>query len=212
MVGEAPGYQEDARGGPFVGPAGQLLQEQLRIHKVIPERLFWMNVVSCFPFKPDDSGLKMAKPSVKSIAACNKNAWDQIRLANPQWVVMVGGVAMETLAPWQIWGCKPRTITQMRGLVWTWEGIHWTSIIHPAAALREAKYRVLFEKDMNRLVTMLKNGPDYSEECFLCGLTVARYDYTGMPFCSSHFRDVEFRGDKGANVESKADLRDGSSA
>jgi len=84
--------------------------------------------------------------------------------------------------------------------------MHWTPIIHPAAALREAKYKVLFEKDMNRLVTMLRQGPDYSEECLLCGLPVYRYDYTGMAFCQSHYRDVEFRGDKGANVASKANL------
>jgi len=209
VVGEAPGYQEDAKGGPFVGPAGQLLAEQFRIHKVIPDRLFYMNVVSCFPSKPGDPSNKSAKPSTKAITACNRNVWDQLALCSPQWVVLVGGVATEALAPWVLWGCKPRTITQMRGLVWTWEGMHWTPIIHPAAALREAKYKVLFEKDMNRLVTMLRNGPDYSEECLLCGGTVYRYDYTGIPFCKSHYKDVEFRENKGAVIASEADLRNG---
>lgn len=202
VVGEAPGYQEDAKGGPFLGPAGQLLAEQLRIHKVIPDRLFYMNVVSCFPLSSD--GGKSAKPSAKSIAACNGNVWAQLRLASPTWVVLVGGVAMEALAPWVVWGCKPKRITEMRGMVWTWEGMHWVPIIHPAAALREAKYKTLFEQDINRLVTMLRNGPEYSEECFHCGLEVSRYDYTGIPFCSQHYRDVEFRGDKGAQLESKA--------
>lgn len=209
IVGEAPGYQEDAKGGPFLGPAGQLLTEQLRIHKVIPERLFYMNVVSCFPTSSD--GGKSAKPSAKSIAACNGNVWAQLRLASPQWVVLVGGVALEALAPWVVWGCKPKRITDMRGLVWTWEGIHWVPIIHPAAALRETKYRALFEKDINRLVSMLKTGPDYSEECFSCGTQVFRYDYTGMPFCKAHYRDVEFRENKGANLEGKADSGDGPS-
>lgn len=203
IVGEAPGYQEDAKGGPFLGPAGALLQEQLRIYKVIPERLFWMNAVSCFPVSKD--GGKSAKPSAKSISACNKNVWSQLRLASPQWVVLVGGVAMEALAPWVVWGCKPKRITEMRGLVWTWEGMHWTPIIHPAAALREAKYRTLFEKDINRLVTMLRSGPDYSEECFHCGLEVYRYDYTGVPFCKAHYKNVEFSENKGAKVACKAD-------
>ncbi len=196
VVGEAPGYQEDSKGGPFVGPAGQLLAEQLRIHKVVPERLFYMNVVSCFPTSKD--GGKSAKPSAQSIRACNENAWAQLRLASPQWVVLVGGVATEALAPWPLWNCSPRKISDMRGLVWTWEGMHWTPIIHPAAALREARYMDLFQKDMTRLVSMLREGPDYGTECLLCGREVHRYDYTGMPFCKEHYRDVEFAKDKGA--------------
>jgi len=161
-----------------------------------------MNIVSCFPTSSD--GGKSAKPSVKSIAACNENVWAQLKLASPEWVVLVGGVALEALAPWTLWRCKPRTITQMRGLVWTWEGMHWTPIIHPAAGLREKKYMTLFQQDISRLVTMLRNGPEYSEECLLCGLEVYRYDYTGMPFCQTHFKDVEFGENKGANIASQA--------
>lgn len=196
IVGEAPGYQEDAKGGPFLGPAGQLLAEQFRVHKVVPERLFYMNVVSCFP--TSSNGGKSAKPSVKSIRACNGNVWAQLHLASPSWVVLVGGVATEALAPWELWKCSPRKISDMRGLVWTWEGMHWTPIIHPAAALREERYMDLFQRDMTKLVSMLRNGPDYSTECLLCGREVHRYDYTGMPFCKAHYRDVEFARDKGA--------------
>lgn len=210
IVGEAPGYQEDAKGGPFLGPAGQLLAEQFRIHRVVPERLFYMNIVSCFPVSND--GGKSAKPSAASIKACNENVWAQLRLARPEWVVLVGGVSTEALAPWTLWGCSPKRITDMRGLVWTWEGMHWTPVIHPAAALREGKYRVLFEKDMTRLVSMLRNGPDYGTSCLICGREVHRYDYSGMPFCAHHYRDVEFGKNKGASVASQAYDRDGSSA
>lgn len=190
IVGEAPGYQEDARGGPFVGPAGQLLSEQLRLHKVIPERLFYMNIVSCFPTSSD--GGKSAKPSAKSIAACNGNVWAQLKLADPQWVILVGGVALEALAPWVVWGTSPKRITDMRGKCWSWSDRHWVPIIHPAAALREAKYRALFEKDISTVVSMLKDGPVYGEECFICGSQVYEYDVTGMPFCKSHQRNIEF--------------------
>jgi uracil-DNA glycosylase family 4 len=204
IVGEAPGQTEDARGGPFLGPAGQLLQEQFRIHKVIPERLFWMNTVSCFP---------PSKPSRKHIAACNGNVWAQLRLASPTWVVLVGGVALGALAPWELWKCKPKGITEMRGRVWTWEGMHWSPIIHPAAALRESRYKTYLEQDITRLVRMLRsNEPDYSTQCLICGREVHRYDYSGMPFCAPHYRDVEFGENKGARVEGSANLRDGSSA
>lgn len=210
VVGEAPGYQEDAKGGPFLGPAGQLLAEQFRIHKVIPERLFYMNIVSCFPTSSD--GGKSSKPSAKSIAACNDNVWAQLRLASPQWVVLVGGVACEALAPWPLWNCSPRKISDMRGLVWTWEGMHWTPIIHPAAGLREKQYMEMFQQDMTKLVSMLRSGPEYGEECFICGTTVYRYDYTGMPFCAQHYRDVEFGKNKGAKLEDHSDQGYGTTA
>jgi hypothetical protein len=162
-----------------------------------------MNTISCWP---------PGKPKKHQIAACNGNVWAQLKLCSPQWVVLVGGVALEALAPWTLWGCGPKRITEMRGRVWTWEGMHWCPIIHPAAGLREHKYMTLFRQDVSRLVTMLRNGPEYSEDCLRCGLEVSRYDYSGMPFCSNHYRDVEFGENKGANVESPADLRDGSTA
>lgn len=162
-----------------------------------------MNTVSCWP---------PSKPSKKHIAACNVNVWDQLRLCSPAWVVLVGGVALEALAPWELWGCKPKKITEMRGRVWTWEGMHFCPIIHPAAGLRELKYMDYFRKDVARVVSMFKDGPDYSEECLICGVEVIRYDYTGTPFCLNHYRDVEFRENKGATVAGQANLRDGKSA
>lgn len=209
IVGEAPGYQEDAKGGPFVGPAGQLLAEKFRAHKVIPERLFYMNIVSCFPTSSD--GGKSAQPSSKSIAACNGNVWAQLKLCSPEWVVLVGGVAMTALAPWELWRCAPKKITDMRGRVWTWEGMHWSPIIHPAAALRESRYKVYLEQDISRLVTMLRHGPDYREDCLICGRGVHRYDYSGTPFCQAHYRDVEFGENKGAVREGSANLQHGQS-
>lgn len=192
VVGEAPGQQENAKGGPFVGIAGQLLREELRVHKVIPDRLFWMNVVSCWP---------PSTPTKKHVAACRGNAWDQLRLCSPEWVVLVGNVALEAMAPWILWGGKVRKITEMRGLVWAFEGMYWTPIVHPAAALRQEKYMDLFRRDITRLVTMLRSGPEWSEECLVCGLEVYEYDATGMAFCKTHQRNVELRHERPASVE-----------
>lgn len=177
VVGEAPGQQEDARGGPFVGPAGQLLQEELRIHKVVPERLFYMNAVSCWPPK---------SPTEKHLRACIGNAWAQLELCSPEWVVLVGGVALHALAPWGLWRGVERKITEMRGIVWCYRGMYWTPVIHPAAALRQDKYKELFRQDITRLVRMLRTGPEYSEECYICGVEVYAYDETGMAFCRAH--------------------------
>ena len=162
-----------------------------------------MNIVSCFPSRPGDRNNKTAKPSAKSIAACNGNVWAQLRLASPSWVVLVGGVALEALAPWVVWGIKPKRITEMHGSCWTWEDMHWMPIVHPAAALREQKYRVLFEKDISTLVSMLRSGPEYGEECFICGSQVYEYDVTGTPFCKAHQRNIEF-GEKRGHIESQA--------
>lgn len=176
VVGEAPGQQEDARGGPFLGPAGQLLSEHLRINKVIPERLFYMNVVSCFPPK---------SPSVKTITACSGNAWAQLQLCQPQWVILVGGVALKAMAPWPLWKNMQRTVTNMRGLCWAYKSMYWTAVVHPAAALRQERYMEYFSKDIAKAVSYIKSGPWWSEECYSCGSQVHSYDETGMAWCAA---------------------------
>ena len=66
-----------------------------------------MNVVSCFPPKT---------PKLSNIRACIGNCFDQIDLCDPQWVILVGGVALEALAPWEYWRNKHKKITAMHGV------------------------------------------------------------------------------------------------
>jgi len=181
IVGEAPGRDEDSKGGPFVGPAGLLLQSELRVNKVVPERLFWMNVVSCFPNKKGS-----ATPAANHVSACRQNCWDQINLCNPQWVVLVGGVALNALAPWPYWRNKVKKITDMHGIPYAYRDRYWVPIIHPAAGLRQPKYMEMFRKDVRTVVAMIRAGiPAWSEECYNCGIEVQEYDRFGMAWCTA---------------------------
>lgn len=138
-----------------------------------------MNVVSCFPPK---------SPSRQSIAACQGNAWAQLELAKPEWVVLVGGVALKAMAPWPLWKGIERSVTNMRGLCWAYKSMYWTAIVHPAAALRQEKYKAYFEQDIRRAVGYLRMGPWWSEECYACAAEVYSYDEWGMAWCKAHQR------------------------
>lgn len=177
IVGEAPGREEDSKGGPFLGPAGLLLQSELRVNKVVPDRLFWMNVVSCFPLKT---------PTLKHIRACMGNCFAQLDLCDPQWVILVGGVALEALAPWEYWRGKHKKITEMHCIPWHFGGRWWVPIVHPAAGLRQPKYMEMFRRDVRIVVSMIRAGiPEWTEECYNCGLSVQSYDQWGMAWCDN---------------------------
>lgn len=179
VVGEAPGAIEDQKGEPFSGPAGELIHNEFRLHNVLPERLMWMNVVSCMP-QPKTT------PHKKHVDYCSRNCWDQLNLSSAKWVLVVGGVALHALFPWDLAGIEPRKITAMHGLPWDFRGKHWMACIHPAAGLRQEKYLTLFRSDINRFVNMVKTGPDWSERCIVCDEEVERYSAQGLAYCGKH--------------------------
>lgn len=114
------------------------------------------------------------------------NVFAQIDLCDPQWVVLVGGVALEALAPWEYWRGKHKKITQMRCVPWSFGGRYWVPIIHPAAALRTDQYMEMFRQDVRIVVDQIRAGlPAWLEECYNCGLEVDSYDQWGMAWCKA---------------------------
>lgn len=90
IVGEAPGAEEDLRGEPFVGRAGQLLTEMLRAMGLARERVFIANVLKCRPPGNRD-------PAPAEIAACLPYLERQISLVQPRIVLVVGRIAAQSL-------------------------------------------------------------------------------------------------------------------
>jgi DNA polymerase len=89
VIGEGPGAQEDARGLPFVGRAGQLLDQMLAsVGLDSNQDAYIANVVKCRP--PDNR-----KPSPEEMAACRPWLVEQIALVNPAVIVLAGATAME---------------------------------------------------------------------------------------------------------------------
>ena len=129
VIGEAPGYEEDVAGKPFVGPSGRLLRLGIDMafgEKGYAECLSWMNVVSCYPH---------GTPRAAHISRCRENLEEQLRVLQPRYGLVCGGVALNTLWP------SAGNIGAYRGL-WCqldrdWGKSFWLVVLHPAAILRE---------------------------------------------------------------------------
>lgn len=90
IIGEAPGQQEDRRGEPFVGRAGQLLDQMLLAIGLDRESAFIANVLKCRPPNNRD-------PAKHEAEACRHYLERQIDLINPKIVVAVGRIAAQLL-------------------------------------------------------------------------------------------------------------------
>ena len=101
FIGEGPGFHEDQQGRPFVGPAGQFLDQLIMSAGLKREEVFIANVVKCRPPNNRD-------PLPGEIAACRKHLDKQIELINPKVVVTLGRYSMARFLPNQ-------TIGKIRG-------------------------------------------------------------------------------------------------
>lgn len=95
FIGEAPGVSEDFLGQPFIGPAGQLLDQQIAEateNLGIQPRMAFTNLVCCIPLD-GDTGRKVKEPHKDHIAACKPRLDEFIELAQPARIVAVGDLA-----------------------------------------------------------------------------------------------------------------------
>lgn len=90
VIGEAPGADEDARGEPFVGRAGQLLDNMLKAIGLDRQQVFIANILKCRP--PENRN-----PSFEEVTACEAYLNRQIDLIQPKIILSVGGVSAKNL-------------------------------------------------------------------------------------------------------------------
>lgn len=100
FVGEGPGFDEDHKGRPFIGRAGQLLDKMIAAMGLTREQVFIANIAKCHPMvnpeNPEAHGNDRA-PNVQEIAVCRKFLERQIAAISPKYVVALGGVAAKAL-------------------------------------------------------------------------------------------------------------------
>jgi DNA polymerase len=126
IVGEGPGQQEDEQGLPFVGRSGQLLEKILAAVDLSTEKeVYICNVVRCRP--PDNR-----VPTPTEIAACKPYLLEQIRLVDPQIILLTGATAIRALTG------RKEGITKIRGEWIEWAGRLCMPIFHPAYLLRNS--------------------------------------------------------------------------
>ncbi len=129
FVGEGPGEQEDRRGEPFVGPAGQLLDEMLCIIDLDrKENCYIANIVKCRPPQNRD-------PLETEQDACIGFLRNQVALIKPKIIVCLGRIAAKRLID------PEYRITRQHGQWVEKNGIWMTAIYHPSALLRDLNKR-----------------------------------------------------------------------
>ena len=141
FIGEGPGAQEDRQGRPFVGPAGNFLEELLQSIGMSREQVYIANMVKCRPPNNRD-------PMPGEIAACRKYLDRQIELIDPLLIVTLGRFSMARFLPGQ-------SISRVRGRLRQVDGRRIFPIMHPAAGLRRQEMRAAIEEDFGRIPGLL---------------------------------------------------------
>lgn len=142
FVGEGPGYHEDRQGLPFVGAAGRLLDSLLEGIGLDRADVFITNVVKCRPPGNRD-------PLPEELEACAPYLARQLELIAPRIVATLGRISMgRFLGP-------EATISRVHGQPRRIGGRIVMPLFHPAAALRQERYRVALEEDFQKLRRLL---------------------------------------------------------
>ena len=124
LVGEAPGFNEDNEGIPFVGKAGSLLDKILRAIDLNRfEKVYISNILKCRPPKNRD-------PLPSEVEKCMPYLNKQIKIIRPKLIVALGKVAGKSLTG------KDTPLKEMRNITYHYDGIPLRVTYHPAALLR----------------------------------------------------------------------------
>jgi uracil-DNA glycosylase len=146
FVGEAPGFHEDQQGLPFVGRAGQLLDELLEGIGLTRDDVFVCNVLKCRPPGNRD-------PQPEEIESCRPYLYKQVELIEPKVVCTLGNFATKLLTR------SSRGIRSVRGRPQVHElggrQVRIYPLYHPAAALRTPAVKAELQEDFARLPELL---------------------------------------------------------
>jgi len=141
FIGEAPGWHEDQQGRPFVGPAGQYLDQLLSSIGLTRRQVFIANVIKCRPTNNRD-------PLPTEIQNCQKWLDQQIDIVKPKMIVTLGRYSMARFFP-------GKTISKIHGTAVRRDNTIYFAMYHPAAALHQQSLRQAIEADMKKIPIVL---------------------------------------------------------
>jgi uracil-DNA glycosylase len=131
MVGEQPGDKEDQQGAPFVGPAGQLLDDALKEAGVSRRDVYVTNAVKHFKWEPRGKRRMHKTPAQREIDACHYWLEREVASVGPRVIVALGATALKAILEDR--GAKLQAVV---GKVLTHGGRHVVPTYHPSFALR----------------------------------------------------------------------------
>ncbi|MFK8014720.1 MAG: UdgX family uracil-DNA binding protein [Gammaproteobacteria bacterium] len=136
VVGEQPGDQEDLTGRPFVGPAGQLLEQALCDAAIARETVYLTNAVKHFGFTPRGRRRMHQRPTIESVHACSSWLFREIDLVRPEVLVCLGKTAASAVLGYDV------DIARQRGRSVMWRDRQVLITVHPAYLLRRGRNAV----------------------------------------------------------------------
>jgi uracil-DNA glycosylase len=157
MVGEAPGYHEEKEVQPFVGPAGQKLNDILKAMGISREEVYISNLVKFRPAIPKQS-TNNRKPSPEEMASCLPLVMAEIEIVQPELIIALGGTAAEGLLNLE------GSVGSMRG---TWHQISKIPVrvtYHPSYLLQTGSNEVKRALWEDMLAVMEKLGMPISDK------------------------------------------------
>jgi DNA polymerase len=146
FVGEGPGADEDAQGLPFVGKAGQLLNNMIAAMGLARAEVYIANIVKCRP-----PGNRVPEPVEAN--TCSQFLLRQIDVVRPEAIVALGSTAATYLL-----GVK-RSLSALRGHWHTCRGAKLAVTYHPAFLLRDPRQKAEAWKDLQMVMAELKLTP-----------------------------------------------------
>ena len=146
FIGEGPGFHENQQGLPFVGAAGQFLDELLAEANLKREDVFITNVVKCRPPGNRD-------PQPEELEACKPYLDRQIAAINPDVIVTLGRFSMGHFI-------RNGKISSIHGHSFWSNGRMILPMYHPAAALHQPSLRSVVVEDFKKLPGLLKEAKE----------------------------------------------------
>ncbi|MEA3329076.1 MAG: uracil-DNA glycosylase [Candidatus Omnitrophota bacterium] len=138
FVGEAPGFEEDRQGIPFVGRAGELLTRIIQSIGLKRKNVYIGNILKCRP--PSNRN-----PAPDEIKACYPYLMKQLEIIRPRVICALGKFAAQTLLD------TTKPISRLRGEFHTWNGIKVMPTFHPAYLLRNPSGKREVWEDMKKI-------------------------------------------------------------
>jgi DNA polymerase len=146
FVGEGPGHDEDIKGLPFVGRAGQLLTQMIEAMGLTRDEVYIANVVKCRP--PENR-----TPEKDEVETCMPYLLRQIGAIQPKVIVCLGSVAAQTLLS------TNKSISRFRGEWFDFRGARLMATYHPAYLLRNPHAKPEVWADLKKVMAHLGLKP-----------------------------------------------------
>lgn len=150
FVGEAPGFNEDQKGEPFVGAAGKLLNDLLASAGLSRDQIYIANVIKCRPPNNRD-------PEPDEVETCKPFLMQQIQMIRPKLVCTLGNWATQTLLERKV------GITKVKAQAFYMKDFVLFPLLHPAAALHQGNLLDTLKEDFKKLKEFLDKNTKPTE-------------------------------------------------